>query len=96
MAEYRLSPRAQRDLDGIFNYTAAQWGLSQALRYTDLVEAVCSELAAAPHLAQKVDSIRQGYCRRRVESHLIYFRPTHYGIAAIRVLHQRMEAGRHL
>jgi plasmid stabilization system protein ParE len=42
MAEYRLSPRAQRDLDGIFDYTVTQWGLPQALRYTDLIEAACA------------------------------------------------------
>jgi len=38
MAEYRLSPRAQRDLDGVFDYTVTHWGLPQAMRYTDLIE----------------------------------------------------------
>ncbi|WP_207901287.1 hypothetical protein [Sphingomonas sp. PP-CC-3A-396] len=31
-----------------------------------------------------------------VEQHVIYFRSTSYGIAVIRILHQRMDAGRHL
>jgi plasmid stabilization system protein ParE len=44
MAECRLSPRAQRDLDEVFDYTVAQWGLLQALRYTDLIEAACAGL----------------------------------------------------
>jgi len=34
VAEFRLSPAAQVDLDGIFDYTVQQWGLEQAERYT--------------------------------------------------------------
>ena len=96
MAEYRLSPKAQRDLDGIFDYTLTHWGLPQALRYTDLVEAACASLAEAPLQSQDCALIRSGYRRRNVEHHVIYFRPTSYGIAVIRILHQRMDASRHL
>ena len=96
MAEYRLSPRAQRDLEAIFDYTAARWGLPQAIRYTDLIEAACADLAEAPQRAQGCAHIRPGYRRRSVEQHVIYFRPTSYGIAVIRILHQRMDAASHL
>ncbi len=96
MAEYRLSPRAQRDLDGVFEFTVAQWGLPQALRYTALIEAACADLADAPQQAQSCAHIRPDYRRRSVESHMIYFRQTSYGIAVIRILHQRMDAVRHL
>lgn len=48
MAEYRLTPEAQRDLDGVFDYSVAQWGLTQAMRYTDRIEAACADLAEAP------------------------------------------------
>ena len=96
MAEYRLGPRAQRDLDGVFDYTVAQWGLPQALRYTDLIEAACAALAEAPQQAPACAHIRPGYRRRSVEQHVIYFRPTTYGIAVVRILHQRMDAARHL
>ncbi len=96
MAEYRLSPRARSDLDGVFDYTVAQWGLLQAMRYTDFVEAACADLAEAPQQAQGCGDIRPGYRRRNVERHVIYFRPTSYGIAVIRIPHQRMDAARHL
>lgn len=96
MAEYRLSPRAQRDLEGVFDYTVAEWGLAQAMRYIDLIEAACADLAEAPQQAQGCGDIRSGYRRRSVEQHVVYFRPTRYGIAVIRILHQRMDAGRHL
>jgi len=96
MAEYRLSPRAQRDLDAVFDYTVAQWGLPQALRYIDRIEAACADLAAAPLQAQDCSSIRPGYRRRGIEHHVLYFRPTRYGIAVMRILHQRMDAARHI
>ncbi|MDQ0839740.1 type II toxin-antitoxin system RelE/ParE family toxin [Sphingomonas faeni] len=96
MAEYRLSPRAQRDLDGVFDHTVAHRGLPQAMRYTDLIEAACADLAEAPQQAQDCANIRPGYRRRSVEQHVIYFRLTGYGIAVIRILHQRMDAARYL
>ncbi len=87
MAEYRLSPRAQRDLDGVFDYTVAEWGLAQALRYIVLIEAACDDLAEAPLRAPGCDTIRPGYRRRSVEQHVVCFRPTHYGIDIVRILH---------
>jgi len=96
MAEFRLSPRAQRDLESIFDYTVAQWGLPQAIRYTETLEAACAAMAQAPLQSQNCATIRQGYRRRNVEQHAIYFRQTAYGIAVIRILHQRMDQVRHL
>jgi toxin ParE1/3/4 len=96
MADYRLSKRAQRDLDSIFDYTVAQWGLEQAMRYTDMIEAACAVLAAAPQLAQSCAFIRPGYRRKSIEHHIVYFKTATYGIAIIRILHQRMDAARHL
>ncbi len=96
MGEYRLSPRAQRDLDALFDYTVAEWGAAQALRYIDLIEEACAHLAEAPLQAQDCGHIRPGYRRRGVGQHAIYFRPTRYGLAVVRILHQRMDVGRHL
>lgn len=96
MAEFRLSPKAQGDLDQIFDYTAARWGLAQALRYLDHLEDACAILAESPHQAQNCDDIRPGYRRRGVERHVIYFRETDCGITVMRILHQRMNAIRYL
>lgn len=96
MAEHRLSPAAQRDLEDIFDYTVAEWGLPQAFRYIDQIEAACIAVAEAPQAAVACDHIRAGYRRRTVQRHAIYFRPEPYGAAIIRILHDRMEAERHL
>ena len=34
MAEFRLSPAAERDLESIWKYTRREWGLEQAERET--------------------------------------------------------------
>jgi toxin ParE1/3/4 len=45
MAEYRLSPAAERDLEGIWKYTRRKWGLEQAERYTDFLASAFQVLA---------------------------------------------------
>ncbi len=96
MAEVRLSPAAEDDLDGIFDYTVQQWGLEQAVHYTQLIEQTCTALAEARLPAQDMSHVRPGYWRYRVERHAIYFRVEPYGIAVIRILHGRMDAPRHV
>lgn len=47
-------------------------------------------------IATACDHIRSGYRRYPVERHVIYFRLMPYGIAIIRILHDRMDVFRHL
>lgn len=96
MAEFRLSPAAERDLESIWTYTVQQWGVEQAIRYTDFIAAAFAELALSPESAPACNFIRPGYRRRSVERHMIYFRITNYGIAVVRILHDRMDAPRRL
>ncbi len=83
-------------MEGIWKYTRAEWGVEQAERYTDLLTAAFQALAESPKSAPTCDDIREGYRRRSVERHMIYFRITDYSIAIIRVLHGQMDAPRHL
>jgi toxin ParE1/3/4 len=96
MAEYRLTPAAEHDLEAIWAYTAQRWGVPQASDYLDSMTAAFAALARAPETAPACEQIRPGYRRRKVEQHMIYFRITHYGIAIVRILHDRMDAARHL
>lgn len=96
MAEYRLSPAAQDDLDGIFDYTAQQWGFEQAIRYTQAIADACARLAAAPLQSRDCGHIRPTYRCAAVGRHMLYFRVEDYGIAIVRILHVRMDAPRHL
>jgi toxin ParE1/3/4 len=96
MTEYRLTPAAEADLEAIWIYTARQWGVDQGNNYIDALISAFLRLAERPKTAPACDDIRAGYRRCRVERHMIYFRITAYGIAIIRVLHDRMEAQRNL
>ncbi len=95
-AEYRLAPEAKRDLEAIWLYTLEEWGLEQANRYTDELTDVFAQLAVRPQLGTACDHIRTGYSRSRVGRHVVYYRMTEYGIAVIRILHDRMLPTRHL
>ena len=95
MAEYRLTPAAERDLERIWTDTLRRWGREQANRYTDALTAVFAELAKFPKTAPACDQIRPGYRRRSVERHLVYFCITTYGIAIKRILHDRMDVPRY-
>ncbi len=96
MPEYRLTPAAERDLENIWLYTRQQWSTEQADRYTAILANAFADLAQTPKTAPSCDHIRRGYRRRSVERHMIYFRVTDYGIAIVRVLHDRMDAPRRL
>lgn len=95
-AEFRLSPEAERDMQGIWTYTYEQWGLEKANHYTDELIAGFAELAAYPQRGRRVDQIRSGYRCSRIGRYAIYYRAMEYGIAVVRVLHDRMLPIRHL
>jgi toxin ParE1/3/4 len=63
MAEYRLTPAAEHDLEDIWTYTTEQWSIEQAERYTDELTEALTRLAESPTglQSQTCDYIRQGY-----------------------------------
>ena len=95
-AEYRLTPAAKSDLEAIWLYTLEGWGLEQANRYTDELTNVFAQLAIGPQRGTACDHIRTGYRRSKVGRHVVYYRMTDYGIAVVRILHDRMLPTRHL
>ena len=95
-AEARLTPAAEQDLAGIWQYTQRQWGVEQAHRYIDALTACFITLARSPKTAPACDHIRAGYRCRSVERHVVYFKIAPNGITVVRVLHERMDAGRRL
>lgn len=96
MAEYLLTPAAESDLEIIWEHTQQQWGVDQAIRYTDILFAAFIELAQSSKSAPACDHIRVGYRRRSVERHMIYYRISDAGVVIVRILHDRMDAPRHV
>jgi len=92
---YRLSPKAESDLENIWRYSAEHWSDSQADRYVNEIFSACGDLARGIRKGRNVP-IRSGYLKYPVASHFIYYRFRTDQLHVIRILHQRMDLERHL
>ena len=96
MVSYALRPRARRDLDHIWSYTTERWGEAQAERYINDLRSTLERVAADPARGRPCEDIRAGYFKIASGSHLVFYRVRTGGIEVVRILHQRMDVGRHL
>lgn len=96
MTRFLLSPSAQADIEDIWDYSAARWGERQAETYVRAIHAAMAAACADPRLGRACDEIRRGYRRHLVGSHVIFYRQRTDHIEIVRILHQRMDFGRHL
>jgi len=91
MAEYRLTPRAEQDLEQIWRYTVEQWSTAQAEKYVGSLLDAMEALAKNPKRGRSAAAIRSDYWRRNCGAHIIFYQIAKDGIAVIRILHQQME-----
>lgn len=97
MTGYLLSPAAQADLGDIWDYSARNWGTTQADRYVRHIRGACEMIVATPKQGLAIDDIRPGYRKLAVQSHVLFYRITDVGIIeVVRVLHQRMDVAARL
>ena len=89
-------PRAQLDLEDIWDYSAAHWGTERAERYIRQLWQHAEEIAAQPRLGQSCDGTREGYRKYRAGSHVLFYRSGDGGIEIVRILHERMDYDQHL
>jgi len=93
----RLSAAARRDLSGIWTYSAQRWNDAQADRYLRLIAEGFDGLASRAIQGRSAEDIRPGYFKLAVGSHLIFYRLGSADvIEVVRVLHKRMDIGKHL
>ncbi|MCZ3379411.1 type II toxin-antitoxin system RelE/ParE family toxin [Rhizobium sp. AG207R] len=90
-----LSPLAVADLEGIWRYTVENWSVRQAEIYHAEIVAAFEGLASGEKIGRATD-IRDGYFKYAVGSHVIYYLLRDGEVAIIRILHRRMDVGRHL
>lgn len=109
MAQFRLSRAARADLARILATSLERWGEAGRARYQAVVATALQTVARAPdgpttrdrsELSPGLRSFHLQHARRgqRVDEpvHVIYFRATASTIEIVRVLHERMDPGRHL
>ena len=91
-----LSPRAQSDLEEIWDYSAEHWGEDRAEEYLRALWRALEHIAEDPRRGRSCETIRAGYYKHSVGSHMIFYKMTSAGIDVVRVLHQRMDFRQHL
>jgi toxin ParE1/3/4 len=94
---YVLTPRARQDLADIWRYSNERWGEGRADAYVRQIAECCLRLSEGVLIGADVSSIRSGYWKCRVGSHVLFYRPaTDERLEIIRILHQRMDLTSHL
>lgn len=97
MRQLRFRPRAIADIEGIWDYTAARWGVAQADRYVLNLRHACIAIARNELPGEDASHIRPGYRKQLSGRHVIFYRETEGGeVEVVRVLHQRMDVAGHL
>lgn len=96
MNRISFTPRAEKDIDEIYDFTAERWEIAKAASYIQDIREKC-RLAANRQLSGRgAQHIRAGYRRLNVGSHVIFFTQLNDGIEVIRILHSRMDFDRQL
>jgi toxin ParE1/3/4 len=87
---------AEEDLIGIYVYSVEVHGERQAKSYLDEIEAGIRRLIREPSRGRDRSSLRPGYWSVRVRHHVIFYVFDDAHVRIRRVLHERMDADRHL
>ena len=74
MADFGLSSQADTDLAGIADYTIETFGIVQARRYWDGLDAGFQNLADNPLLGQSADHLAPQLRRLEHQSHVVHLR----------------------
>lgn len=96
MAKAELTHEAERDLIDIYLRGIECFGRTAAERYAEALGAKVQTAAENPSFGADYGFARPGLRRYECVSHAIYYRVTADGILVLRILHGRMDPGRHL
>ena len=70
--------------------------MEQARSYLGGLHACCERLADRPHLGRSAESLSPGLRRCEFRSHVVFYIGQSEGVVIVRVLHERMDAPRHV
>ena len=86
------SRQAERDLDGIFDYTVGRYGGQQAITYTDRIRDAANTIAQFPMLGRAYTT-KNGREFRRFASgrHMIFYQIEEDTVFVVRILYDGMD-----
>lgn len=88
----RYSNDAEKDLDGIAEYTTDMWGEAQADRYIDKLVLCFEQIEKGSGLGRSCKNIHPALHRFEQDQHVIFYLPESTGVFICRILHKRMLA----
>lgn len=90
--DYLLTEAAEADLRSIIRYTANQWGVVQAQRYTAALEQGMSRLAVRQGAYSDMSALYPALLMARCEHHYLFCLPrTKAPALIVAILHERMD-----
>lgn len=96
MGEYTLSNKAAEDLDGIYVYSFRTFGEDQADAYYLSLSDCLQHLADNPGMGHATFDLHGGLHCHHHARHLVFYLIEPGGIFIVRILHDSMDAKRHV
>ena len=96
MCNFRLTSRAESDLAEIADYTIETFGIEQARRYRDALDACFQTIADNPKVGRKANRLAPNLRRYQRKSHVVFYLPEMKGVLIVRVLHENSDFEQHL
>lgn len=89
---YKISKKANTDINDIWIYTAENWSIAQADRYYNLLLDEIEYIDSNFEAGRNIENLKLGYRSTKVKSHIIFYqRKKDNIIEIVRVLHQCMD-----
>lgn len=73
-AIYEISLAAESDLEDIFDYSAKEFGLDQAVAYLASFEDLFTKICLNPRMGRERNEIRKGLKSITQENHIVFYR----------------------
>jgi toxin ParE1/3/4 len=96
MAIYKLTNRAEIEIENIYEYSIVNFGLQVAQGYLLGLHDCFDLLAEHQSFGTDYGFIEPGLLRYEYRSHSIYYRLTEDGILIVRVLGDKQDPARHI
>lgn len=90
-----LSREAQADLDDIRDFSVEQFGPGRAVAYLDAIKHTFRRILSFPEIGATRFELRERLRSVPVGEHRIFYVQEEERVLIVRVLHKRMDAGRH-
>lgn len=91
MSDYVVTPRAQADLERIYDYSLVTWGEAQALRYLQQLVSRFAWIAENPAEGRARDEIAEGYRCCRQGAHIVFYVQKASDVYIIGIPHAAMD-----